>query len=444
MAETASPPLAVWQGGVAAQQPTAPVMLGDFSVAVALASKLGGTERELAAQSSAWALRQLEDGAIAFEARLPNGKTVELRTPPQKQPPRAIVASIKRDPRQALAGLWLDGIELASQNVPAGELRFEAAAVKLDSAVATLALHQRALERAEIMDLALAARDAAGRPALQPLGRKLEFMDGEVVAVLGGSEAVAMIEDGRWEAALLAANAGRRISVRNLAWEADTVFLRERPINYGSLRQQLQRAGATCVLILYGRQECLEHGTAGVNKFREALKSLAATCRELTPRLIIAGPPPFEKKTPPLPDLSPHNAALQQYGAAMAAVAAESQALFVDALKDWPQTGGLTSDGLQLNPSGLQALARALQPGNANADALVPQVRLKNRLWHDYWRPSNWAFLFGDRTAQPSSRDHLNPSVRWFPAETEQYRELIAKKEAELWNQARELGGKLP
>jgi hypothetical protein len=56
----------------------------------------------------------------------------------------------------------------------------------------------------------------------------------------------------------------------------------------------------------------------------------------------------------------------------------------------------------------------------------------KNRLWFDYWRPQNWAFLAGDRTVQPSSRDHVDPSKRWFPPERELFLPLIEAKEAEI------------
>jgi hypothetical protein len=44
----------------------------------------------------------------------------------------------------------------------------------------------------------------------------------------------------------------------------------------------------------------------------------------------------------------------------------------------------------------------------------------------------NWAFLHGDRTEQPSSRDHRDPKVRWFPAEMEKFLELIDAEEARI------------
>ncbi len=66
-------------------------------------------------------------------------------------------------------------------------------------------------------------------------------------------------------------------------------------------------------------------------------------------------------------------------------------------------------------------------------------ITAKNRLWFHYYRPQNWAFLAGDRTNQPSSRDHLDPSKRWFPEELEKFVPLIDAKDAEIWALAKKL-----
>jgi hypothetical protein len=63
----------------------------------------------------------------------------------------------------------------------------------------------------------------------------------------------------------------------------------------------------------------------------------------------------------------------------------------------------------------------------------------ENRLWFNYWRPENWAFLGGDRTEQPSSRDYRDPKIRWFPAEMEKFVPMIEAKEREIAKQADEL-----
>ena len=72
--------------------------------------------------------------------------------------------------------------------------------------------------------------------------------------------------------------------------------------------------------------------------------------------------------------------------------------------------------------------------------ALRTAVVAKNQLWAHSVRPTNWAFLAGDRTEQLSSRDHRDRTIRWFPAEMEQFGPLLREAEARL----DELGAHLP
>ena len=76
---------------------------------------------------------------------------------------------------------------------------------------------------------------------------------------------------------------------------------------------------------------------------------------------------------------------------------------------------------------------------NSKDEQLRQLITTKNRLWFNYWRVQNWAFLAGDRTEQPSSRDWRDPSKRWFPAEREKFLPLIEKKEQEIWALAAKL-----
>ncbi len=124
-----------------------------------------------------------------------------------------------------------------------------------------------------------------------------------------------------------------------------------------------------------------------------------------------------------------------------------------------PRSGDFGRDGIHLSSSGHRTLAqlvgRQLVPqieefhrllgtgldhgDNVELQQLLAAIRAKNRLWFDYWRPQNWAFLAGDRTSQPSSRDHLDPSKRWFPPEREAFLPLIEAKEKEIHALAQKL-----
>ena len=50
-----------------------------------------------------------------------------------------------------------------------------------------------------------------------------------------------------------------------------------------------------------------------------------------------------------------------------------------------------------------------------------------------YYRPTNWAFLFGDRQNVPSSRDNEDPERRWFVEEIERILPLIAETDKKIW-----------
>lgn len=353
---------------------------------------------------------------------------------------------VKRDPKQALSGLWLNGVERNSWKELAGNLvltkgEFLLPGLLHGGQIAGLRLYNRALSRAEIVELAAMPPMAGLQPKLKPFGDSMRLMADEVIAVLGGTEAVAVVEEGTMEALLMRQFPGSRVKLRDLAWEADTVFRQDRPMNFGGLRQQLERCRATAVVLMFGRQECLEQGEAGLAGFRDGLEKLMSDAAQVTPRMVLVEPPPFEAA------LLEHNVDLKKYAAVIQDVAKKHGALFA------PWQGGsesrLTRDGLNLSATGMARAGQnmaALAGGDLSApdEKLQALVRAKNLLWHRYWRPANWAFLHGDRTAQPSSRDHEDPTRRWFPAELEKYLPLIEAKEKEIGTRANELGGKLP
>lgn len=364
---------------------------------------------------------------------------------------RHVVVSVKRDGKQAVASAWLDGIELVSQALKLTDLPWETlepsrlvvmpTAALAKGQIANLRLYNRALTRPEILELAAMAPMTGLKTKLEPFTGSMKLMTEEVVAVLGGTEAVAMTEEGTMEALMLTQFPGSRVKVRSLAWEADTVFRQDRPMNFGGLKQQLVRSGATAAMLMFGRQECLEHGEAGLAEFRATLEKLVTLCVEVTPRLVLLEPPAFEG------ELTKHNTTLKKYAAVMAEVAKAHGALFE--AQDDDLKPGSTRDGLNLTSAGAAQLGMCVAK-LWGGDVKAPDERLKaligekNRLWHRYWRPANWAFLHGDRTAQPSSRDHVDSALRWFPSELEQFKPLIEAKENELWKLANELGGKLP
>lgn len=292
--------------------------------------------------------------------------------------------------------------------------------------------------------LSLRAADAAHALALR---------SNDVVAFIGGSDVVAAQFTGHLETLLAVKFPGVRF--RNFGWEGDTVFAQPRDVGFPPLANHLKRAGVTVLFLEFGRAEVLG-GTKTAPEFLAAYEKLLHQCAADSPRIVLVTPPPFEAASAPVPDLSKRNKELAAHVDTVRTMGRQRGFPVLDLFSEF---GGvahaeprLTDNGLQLTPRGhalfAAGIARQLdfaelvsQAGTVNGQGAWSNPRFerlrqfvleKNQLWFNYWRPQNWAFLGGDRTTQPSSRDHRDPKVRWFPAEMEKYGPLIAAKETEM------------
>ncbi len=284
---------------------------------------------------------------------------------------------------------------------------------------------------------------------------KFELRRGEVVAFVGGADVTAAQFTGHLEALLAVKYHGLEVRFRNFGWEGDTVFAQPRDVGFPPLKAQLRKAGATMVVFQFGRMESFG-GPAAAPTFETACGRMLDECAGSTTRMALVTPPPFENGGGHLPDLTTHNQDLREYAQAIRDLARRRALPVIDL---FAELGGvsqreprLTRDGLQLTPRGQGLVARAfarqagceevanragdLGDGGNWSNAAFERVRTatiaKNRLWFEYWRPENWAFLGGDRTEQPSSRDHLDRTIRWFPTEIEKFVPLIGEAEARV------------
>lgn len=284
----------------------------------------------------------------------------------------------------------------------------------------------------------------------------------DVLAFVGGQSVVRQGEEGHLESLLTAANAEKTARFRNLAWEGDTVFEQPRDLNFPGLGPQLKRVGATVIFAEFGRTECLG-GKARLDAFAAAYDKLCNTLAADGRRVVLVTPAPFERPAlATLPDLSKRNEDLALYVNATRELAKRRGFACADVFAELfsrPADQRLyADDALNLTPRGsaLIALAIARQlkldvnpGGEPSADGKWPAPALesvreavveKNRLWFDYWRPMNWAFLGGDRMFTPSSRDPDNLSVRIFPRELEKFVPLIEQADAKIDELAKAAG----
>ena len=275
---------------------------------------------------------------------------------------------------------------------------------------------------------------------------EVEFSASDVVAFIGGGDVAAAQHTGHLESILV--NAHPKVRCRNFGWEGDTVFAQPRDYNFPPLTNHLRNAGATMIFVQFGRMEAFAHSNE-IKAFPSTYETLVADLLAITPKLVLVTPVPFEKPPELLPDASIRNQQLQSISEHIRSIGRKRGLPVIDlygALKE--TTERFTDDGVQLTPRGqalvAQAFARELnlkspqlsEKSEAWADPNIEKLRrliiTKNRLWFDYWRPQNWAFLGGDRTEQPSSRDHRDTKLRWVPKEMEKFLDLIADKEEQI------------
>jgi hypothetical protein len=265
---------------------------------------------------------------------------------------------------------------------------------------------------------------------------------------------VVAAELGYFELLALRALPEHRLRFRSLAWEGDTVFEQRRDLNFPAWEDQLDAVGATVVMCQFGQMESFAGKEKLPHFLAEYEKLLARFAAGGKRRLVVLEPFAFAQgdlsaAELTAPRLARHEA-LTDYAAAARNVADRAGAL-------WIGVGEFRLPGsrIQRDDSHLTRpahaiwaldLARKLQLefnnpiGNTDTHTRLRElVATKNRLWFDYWRVQNWAFLYGDRVVQPSSRDHVDPSKRWFPSEREEFLPLVEAKEKEIWSLSTQL-----
>jgi len=428
---------------------------GDFSVSAWILP----TERRAATVlwRPTWSLSLRDGGALEFASAL--GK---LSAPPGSVPAgqwNHVLVSVARGPA---AKIYVNGEAVATGEVRAGNLDPEQAPLRFGKAPDDPAAFAGLLDEVAVYARAVDAAEAAtiahdGLPWLRPKAHartpfpgKFELLQDDVVAFTGGEDARVGHEAGYLETLMSLWAPGRRVHYRSMAWEGDTVFEQPRPLNFGSWTEQFRRCGASVVVAQFGQLESLE-GRAGLERFAAAYEALLAQFAKTTRRIVLVSPAPFGKAAPRAPDLAARNADLKLYADAIRDIAAKNGYLFVDLSGPAMAGEGLSRDGLHLSAAGqwmaARETARQLEiPGVSDLDApdgrgtfrrdsleaIRSAVRVKNGLWNHYWRPTNWAFLNGDRTEQPSSRDHVDRRVRWFPVEMQQFPALVKREEGRI------------
>ncbi len=221
------------------------------------------------------------------------------------------------------------------------------------------------------VNLALAILLAGAAPLQEQAASASLLQPGDRVALLGNTFAERLRLHGHFETALYAAMPAHRLVVRNLAWSADEVALRPRPLNFGGVEEHLRDLEIDVALLFYGANEAFA-GEAGIEDWKVGLAREIEALGALRPRgvplrLVLVSPIPREDHASfaRLPDPAAANRDLLLYAQAMRAVAIERGVAFVDLYEPVRQAflkhqDPLTLNGMHLTEEGDQVVSRLL------------------------------------------------------------------------------------
>lgn len=283
-------------------------------------------------------------------------------------------------------------------------------------------------------------------------GPRFEPRHGETIAWIGGTETADIDRHGFLEAGIHLTWPDLGLRWRNLAWQGDTVYLQARPLYFytnkgdtqpGSIPDHRERTEPGIVFIAFGKMESLE-GPERLADFVAAYERLLDDLNPLTKRIVLVEPTPFFHSGPAADQAGDRNVVLSAYAGAIERLAAERGLLFVRAGAEW--NAGMSDNGVHLNESGHLTYAHAVRDqiaaGARQGEVISPSLRdaiaRKNLLWQQYYRPTNWAFLFGDRQHVPASREVENRDERWFVREIDALPALIGAAEEDVHRYAKE------
>lgn len=289
------------------------------------------------------------------------------------------------------------------------------------------------------------------RPLAKPERPVPAFTDGfkidrpQTIAIFGGSNAAECQRHGWLELRLLSAFPRHRVRIRNMAWPTDTVYQQVRPRNffgqtkpdYGE-KDGRQQIPIDIAVFWFGQMESLQ-GERDISEFTKAYEQLIEQVSVYTKRIVLVTPVPFDDPLSLGFDLKQRNRQLKRHVGEIRRLAARHKLPLVTL------PPAKTRDGALLSEAGRKEVAKAFAEQLGFDRKLPPftnylrdTIREKNVIWSRYWLPSNWAFLYGNRQTQPSSRDHRDKSKRWFPEELEEFRKRAEEIEQQIHTRVRE------
>lgn len=318
----------------------------------------------------------------------------------------------------------------------------------------------------------------------------IPYKKNSLIVFAGGTNISNMQYHGFLEAIIQASMPEKKLRIRNLAWDGDTVFEQYRDLNFGSWQENIDSLEADLVFVQFGQMEALQ-GKVSIDSFELAYRRLLEQIRKEGRKLVLISPTPFEPES--MEQMVSYglenpldNAILEKYAASVQRLAAENGYLYIDLFnllkkdaasvsspethpeggshsspanesgssnadqshsnggsvhpkEDHSHSASLTSNGIHLTEDGHKQVAALIAAatglGRAYSSEMEPlrkQIIAKNEIWFNYWRPGNWSFLKGDRTHVEFSRDWRDAEKRIFPEEMKAFQPILESAEKQV------------
>ncbi|MEI6712135.1 MAG: PVC-type heme-binding CxxCH protein [Verrucomicrobiota bacterium] len=266
--------------------------------------------------------------------------------------------------------------------------------------------------------------------------RKFTLNSDDIVVFTGSENMVLEQGSGYLESRLATQWKDAKPRFRHMSWEGDTVFRQNRMMQWGEWNENLEAAGATVIFSWFGQIEAFDDSKS-VAEFSSKYGALLDQFSKRTPRLVVIGPPPFEKPADSrIPDNTPRNTRVRELNEAARKLAESRGLIFVDLIEPLlnQHAGPITRDGMHFTEQGSalvsEVIARALGASTSVQETTRAAIVEKNRLWFDTWRCMNWAFAYGDRSTVHFSQGTADHPP--FTEELKKYQPLLNHADATI------------
>jgi glucose/arabinose dehydrogenase/azurin len=236
------------------------------------------------------------------------------------------------------------------------------------------------------------------------------------IVFIGNTFAERLQSDNYFETLMYKSFPDRNLKVRNLAWSADEISLRPRPLNFGTLDEHLYQQKADVIFAFFGLNESFK-GLDGLENFKNDLNSFLSNLKDQqynsssNPQIILVSPIAHEDLRGFLPDPSANNKNLELYTEQMREVASTLNIPFIDLYQPSKELmsspDSLTSNGIHLNTQGYlaisQIMAKALDfpvatwEDNDSFQQLREVIFKKNQHFFYRFKAQNGEYIYGRR-----------------------------------------------